>query len=131
MTLRRTLLGNRRFRRERVVGARTVLQVAVWSVVAVAVLTVYRTPSLLDGQLTAGAVLDAIPVVLIPLAVLGVGAVVVLLNVVREVRYLLFGRRRGHHTYDSYDDSEGGGLFEGLGGFGDFDGDGDDGGDGE
>lgn len=130
MTPRRILTGNRRFRAGRVVGVRTLVQTVVWSLVAVAVLTVYRTPALLDGRLTAGAVLDALPVVLVPVVVLGVVVVVVLLNLVGELRYVLFGRRRpGTYESSQYDEPDDDGLFGMFAGFGDIGGD--DGGDDE
>lgn len=127
MSLRHFLVGNRRVRPDRVVGRRTVVRTVAWSVVAVAALTVYRTPALLDGRLAPGAVLDALPVALIPVVVVVVAVGVVLLALFGEVRYVLFGRRSGRGTY-GHDAPDGGGPFESVGGF-EFGGD--DGGDDE
>lgn len=132
MVLRQALFGNRRFRLQRVIGIRTVIQTIVWSILAVAALTVYRTPTLLDGQPTMGAAIEAVPFALLPLVVVGVAVVVVAVNVLREIRYVLFGRRSRRAGSDGAswdDDVDGGGVLAGLGGlgglgnFGDFDGD--------
>lgn len=119
MDLRRVLLGNRQMRVENVVGKRALVQTIVWSVIAVTALTVYRTPALLDGPLAPGAVIAALPVTLIPVVVLVVAVGVVLLNTIRELRYLLFGRHSGRGPSESSRNDPGeGGLFETLGGVG-------------
>jgi hypothetical protein len=133
MVFRRALLGNRRFRIGRVVGPSAIVQAVIWSVIAVGALTVYRSPALLDGPLSAGAILAAVPLALAPLVVAAVVVLVVALNFLREVRDLLFGRRSRssqYHSHEQYTDDEGG-LVDDFGGFGGFGGGGDGGGDGD
>jgi hypothetical protein len=133
MAIRRMLVGNRRFRVNRVIGLGPLVQIAFWSVVAVAGLTVYRTPTLLDAGLTVETVMAAVPVMLVPLVVGGVAGLIILLNILSEANRFVFGvrrrRYRSRYNYgynDSNDEADEGEIFDGFDDFGDFDGGGDD-----